>query len=134
MRKWTPLPVVALAVCGSLLGTPESAVGQAVSPALEPAAWLAGCWRLERGSVVIDEQWMAPRGDAMVGMARTVRAGAMRGFELVRIVVRDGQLVYVADPSGQSRTEFPATLVEADRQCREQQPDRWRQRHRRPRT
>lgn len=57
---------------------------------------------------------MAPLGDAMVGMSRSVRDGRMTGFELLRIVVRDGGLVYIADPSGQARTEFPATEVSED--------------------
>lgn len=76
------------------------------SNALHPAAWLAGCWRLEAGGRVTDEQWMAPRGDAMVGMSRTVEDGSVVAHEFLSIEAREEGLYYVAVPSGQVRTEF----------------------------
>jgi hypothetical protein len=79
------------------------------------AAWLSGCWQVTRGSEVIDEQWMAPRGGIMLGMARSVRGDREVSTESTTIRVRDGRLVYEANPSGQSPTTFAATSASADR-------------------
>lgn len=52
----------------------------------------------------------------MVGMSRTTRDDSARGYELVTIRVGDdGRLVYHAEPSGQSPTDFPARSVEHGR-------------------
>lgn len=83
-------------------------------PDLAPVAWLAGCWRAETPRQVMEEHWMAPRGDAMVGVNRTVRQGRTTAWELLRIVSREGSLVYIADPSGQTETEFGATRLATD--------------------
>lgn len=54
---------------------------------------------------------MAPRGGTMLGVARTTRGDSLVEFEQTRIVERGDRLVYIADPSGQSRTEFTSTEV-----------------------
>lgn len=75
---------------------------------LEQAAWLAGCWQLEGSEPGSVEQWMAPAGGAMLGMARTVKNARLSAYEFLQIRERaGGQLVYVAKPSGQAETEFP---------------------------
>ena len=71
--------------------------------------WLAGCWILTRGDLVIEEQWMAPRAGTMLGMSRTTRGDAVTGFESTMISVDDGTVVYTANPSGQARTVFRMT-------------------------
>jgi hypothetical protein len=78
-------------------------------------AWLSGCGQMTRGAEVIDEQWMAPRGGIMPGMARTVRGDRVTSTESTIIRLRDGKLVYEANPSGQSPTTFTATAASADR-------------------
>jgi uncharacterized protein DUF6265 len=78
-------------------------------------AWIGGCWQLSRGGEVIDEQWMAPRAGVMLGMARTVRGDRVASQEFTVIRVRDGRLVYEANPSGQSPATFTATAVSPDR-------------------
>lgn len=80
---------------------------------LEDAAWLAGCWRAESpdGRDAVEEIWMAPRGGLMVGMSRSVRGGEARGYEFLTIRSVEGTLVYHAEPSGQSPTNFPAREV-----------------------
>ena len=50
----------------------------------------------------------------MLGVSRTVKADKMVGFEFLRIVERDGGLVYVAQPGGKPPTEF--VLTELDNQ------------------
>ncbi|HWA28836.1 MAG TPA: DUF6265 family protein [Lacunisphaera sp.] len=70
-------------------------------------AWLAGHWRLERSGRVVDEQWMAPAGGTMLGMARTVSKGKLIEYEFVQ--VREGpggELFYIAQPSGQKEAAF----------------------------
>lgn len=108
---------------GQSEGAPDgaaSAIAPAAAPgsdALEAAAWLAGCWRVESpdGQSAAEEQWMQPRGGLMVGMSRSIRGGEARGHELLTIRVEDGGLVYHAVPSGQAATEFPARSVEDGR-------------------
>ncbi len=50
----------------------------------------------------------------MLGVSRTVKADRMTSFEYLRIVERDGGLVYVAQPGGRTATEF--VLTEYDKQ------------------
>ena len=78
-------------------------------------AWLSGCWQISRGGEVIDEQWMAPRAGVMVGMARSVRGDKVTSTESTIIRVRDGKLVYEANPSGQAPTTFTASTATAER-------------------
>jgi len=75
-------------------------------------AWLAGAWvgtRGAGGATSIEERWSPPLGGAMLGMSRTVARGKMTAFEFLRIVERDGGLVYVAQPGGAAPTEFVLT-------------------------
>lgn len=81
-------------------------------------AWLAGAWvgtRGTDGAISIEERWSPPLGGAMLGTSRTVRGGAMRAFEFLRVVERDGGLVYVAQPGGRPPTEFVLTELGATR-------------------
>ena len=114
-------PGWALCLCANLTLAPNVAMAQADSIAassVESAGWLAGCWEatLPDGLTSFEEQWMAPRGGMMVGMSRTVRDDVARGYEPLTIHVGDdGRLVYHAEPSGQSPTDFPARSVEDGR-------------------
>jgi hypothetical protein len=84
---------------------------------IRSAAFLAGCWRLERPGLpaearIVDEQWMAPAGGLMLGMSRTVSRGRATEYEFTRLEARDGRLlVLVAQPSGQPSAEFRAVEV-----------------------
>ncbi len=70
-------------------------------------AWLAGAWVGTRSSgSTIEERWSPPLGGAMLGVSRTVAREKMSAFEYLRIVERDGGLVYVAQPGGNPGTEF----------------------------
>lgn len=75
-------------------------------------SWLAGAWvgtRGAEGATSIEERWSPPLGGAMLAVSRTVSRGKMRAFEYLRIVERDGGLVYVAQPNGAPKTEFVLT-------------------------
>ena len=57
---------------------------------------------------VVDENWMAPSGRAMVGVSRTVRRDSLSGYELIVVREVDGALAYRAHPSGQAGATFLA--------------------------
>ena len=75
-------------------------------PAIDAAAWLAGCWVQESATRRIDEQWMAPHGGAMLGMSRTVANGRVVEWEFLQIRQTDSGLAYVVKPSGQPEATF----------------------------
>ena len=75
-------------------------------------AWLAGAWvgtKGAEGAVSIEERWSPPLGGAMLAVSRTVSRDKMVAFEFLRIVERDGGLVYIAQPGGRPPTEFVLT-------------------------
>lgn len=80
-------------------------------------SWLAGQWVGTRSSgSSIEERWSPPLGGAMLAVSRTVNtSGRMVAFEYLRIVERDGGLVYIAQPGGAKGTEFVLTEVGATR-------------------
>jgi hypothetical protein len=79
--------------------------------AIGDLAWLAGAWVGTRSSgSSIEERWSPPLGGAMLAVSRTVNtSGKMVAFEYLRIVERDGGLVYIAQPGGTTPTEFVLT-------------------------
>jgi hypothetical protein len=80
--------------------------------AIGDLAWLAGAWvgtRGAEGTISIEERWSPPLGGAMLAVSRTVSRGKMGAFEFLRIVERDGGLVYIAQPGGAPPTEFVLT-------------------------
>lgn len=79
--------------------------------------WLEGAWVGTRSSgSSIEERWSPPRGGAMLAVSRTVNtSGKMVAFEYLRIVERDGGLVYVAQPGGAAPTEFTLTELSGTR-------------------
>jgi hypothetical protein len=80
-------------------------------------AWLAGAWVGTTGKSSIEERWSPPLGGALLGTSRTVSTskGKMVAFEFLRIVERDGGLVYVAQPNGAPPTEFVLTELAGTR-------------------
>jgi hypothetical protein len=82
------------------------------APTLQDFAWLAGHWRIEKPDGLIDEQWMAPAGGLMMGMARTIQAGKVREHEFTLLRQEaNGDIVYVASPSKQTETTFKLTSL-----------------------
>jgi hypothetical protein len=98
------------AVAILVLATPIAAGAQAAAP-IDQLRWMAGCWEIRTPSRLTQEQWMSPLGGMMLGMSRTVAGGAVREWEQIRIETRDARLVYVAQPSGQTLTEFASESV-----------------------
>ncbi len=86
--------------------------------AIGDVAWLAGAWVGTRGTAAttsIEERWSPPLGGAMLAVSRTVSRDRMSAFEFLRIVERDGGLVYIAQPGGAAATEFVLTELGATR-------------------
>jgi hypothetical protein len=88
----------------------KQAAPDASVPARPPSAaqlgWMAGCWERRRGSRLVEEQWMTPRGGLMLGASRTVRGDTLVEYEQTRIHERDGRLVFAATPYKQPPAEF----------------------------
>ena len=86
-------------------------VAAGASSTIDQVSWLQGCWQLESGGRVVEEQWMAPRGGVMLGMGRTVRDGTLVEYESVILREQDGRLAYEAHPSGQPSAVFTSASV-----------------------
>ena len=82
-------------------------------PNFEKLGWIVGNWTGKMGRAQIEENWMAPLGGAMLGVSRTVSTTAtgprMVAFEFLRIVQKDGETFYIAQPGGLPPTEFKLT-------------------------
>ena len=81
----------------------------AVHPDLDALDFLVGCWRMANNTTVVEEQWMAPAGNAMLGMSRTVKEGRLVDYELLLVIHSELGLVYRAHPAGQAMANFHAT-------------------------
>ena len=76
-------------------------------PAIAKLVWLAGNWRLEKNSELVDEQWMLPAGGVMLGMARSIEKGKIREFAFLQIREGPGgSLFFVRQVSGQKEAAF----------------------------
>jgi len=85
--------------------------------AIGDLVWLSGAWvgtRGTSGTTAIEERWSPPLGGAMLAVSRTVRGERMVAFEYLRIVERDGGLVYIAQPNGAAPTTFTLTELGAN--------------------
>ena len=74
-------------------------------------SWLGKNWISKPNSKTTEERWSPPAGGAMLGVSRTVSRKRMVAFEYLRIVERDGGLVFIAQPGGRSPTEFVLTEI-----------------------
>jgi hypothetical protein len=81
---------------------------------LTQLAWLAGTWTGGGGPVTFEEWWTPAAGGAMLAVSRTLKGDRMVAFEFLRIIERDGGLVYIAQPNGRPPTEFTLTAITAD--------------------
>jgi hypothetical protein len=57
--------------------------------------WLSGCWSSDNGKQQVDECWMRPAGQSMLGSSRTVAGGKTVLTEHIQIREKDGQLAYI---------------------------------------
>ena len=80
-------------------------------PAFEKLSWIAGNWTGSAGRAAIEETWLPPAGGAMIGVGRTIAGPRMVAFEFLRIVQKDGETYYIAQPEGRPPTEFKLTTA-----------------------
>ncbi|MGE0143110.1 MAG: DUF6265 family protein [Planctomycetota bacterium] len=79
---------------------------------IDGIGWLAGAWvgtSGTNGSRSIEERWSPPLGGSMLAVSRTVSRGRTVAFEYLRVLERDGGLVYIAQPNGAPPTTFTLT-------------------------
>ncbi|MES2151634.1 MAG: DUF6265 family protein [Pseudomonadota bacterium] len=88
-------------------------LGSAQAADITELGWLAGDWQQMKGALDTEEHWITPKGGSMMAINRSTRDGKTVEFEFLRIVERDGKLIYIASPYGRPPVEFPATSVEA---------------------
>ena len=92
---------------------PAAVVSQSSASALP--VWMAGCWAGERGGERFHERWVLADEATLLAVAHTTSGGRMTAFEFLRVIVRNGTGVYVAQPGGAPPTEFTATTTTGDR-------------------
>ncbi len=101
-----PARAAARALLVLALAAPLPAMTQPAD--LNRLQWLAGCWASTTAEAGSGEAWMAPAGGSLLGVSRTVKGGRTVAHEFMQIrPLADGTLVFIAEPSGQRRTEFP---------------------------
>lgn len=100
-----------VAILLAFVGSPLAAQA---APSLDHVAFLAGCWRGTTASgSIIEEQFTTPSREAMLGMTRYLRDGAMRGFEFHLIgTAADGSRL-IPHPSGRASVTFSEARREA---------------------
>ncbi len=68
--------------------------------------WMAGDWCNDSENSRSVERWMAPDGELMLGLSRTVADGRKTQFEYMRITLVDGVPTFIAQPNGVPPTAF----------------------------
>jgi Domain of unknown function (DUF6265) len=106
------LAIAACAAIASLTGA--VAAGQAPRATIRDVAWMEGTWVSASPGRTVEERWTDPAGGTMLAVSRTMRGTRLAEFEFLRVVERDGSLVYIAQPGGTPPTEFPLSRLEGD--------------------
>jgi hypothetical protein len=76
-------------------------------------SWLTGDWRRCKDGEIVEERWLGPRGEMLIGANLTSSPGKAT-FENLRIARSDDDWTYWAAPMG--RTPVPFRLVESGAQ------------------
>jgi hypothetical protein len=83
--------------------------GETASATVDQLGFIAGSWSSDRGGLVTEEMWSAPKAGTMLGVGRTMKGDKTVFFEFLRIETREGNLFYVAQPRGGKATAFKLT-------------------------
>ncbi len=97
-----------------LLGVVWAAISTVAWAGIGDLRFIAGAWRGTQGGSAIEEHWMEPEGDAMVGMARVASGGKIRLTEISVIQERAEGVVLMLRHFGKgqaAREEKDAALV-----------------------
>ena len=106
--------VLAIVLGGLTAGSTAQAPRPAARATIAQVAWIAGTWSGGRGGAMFEERWTPAAGGAMLAVSRTLEGDRMVAFEFLRIVERNGGLVYIAQPNGRPPTDFVLTEIAAD--------------------
>ena len=80
------------ALVAMTVGTLSSASQKSGVDRLE---WISGCWASDDGKERIEESWMKPAGQSLIGMSRTVAGGKTVFTEHLQIREVNGQIAYI---------------------------------------
>src|SRR5687767_14251928 len=105
---WLSAVAVAALTCSALAAQERRAPARG---RISDLAWLASGWVSDAQRMTVEERWTTPGGGAMLAVSRTLKGDRMVAFEFLRIVERDGGLVYIAQPNGRPPTEFVLTAL-----------------------
>jgi hypothetical protein len=108
MSRWTALSVF-LFVFTSLAA---AAARQTPQATIEDVSWIEGTWISTTGPRTVEERWTPAAGGDMFAVSRTLNSSRLVEFEYLRIVEREGGLVYIAQPNGAPPTDFRLTRLE----------------------
>ena len=91
---------------------PATASGPKAAAALEPLAFMTGAWTQQQANgAMIEEHWMAPRGQSMLGSFRRILGnGGVPFYEFTQIVAEKDRVVHGNFDPDPKRTE-PMLLV-----------------------
>jgi hypothetical protein len=88
----------------------EPAPAAAITPLAESSgevlAWLAGNWCGKDESQLLEETWLSPHANEVIGISRTLAGGRMISFEYMRILEIEGVITFIAQPNGEPPTNF----------------------------
>lgn len=73
---------------------------------LSTLSWMTGSWSGSAHGVEMEEVWMAPKGNTMLGLHRDVKNGRTVMFEFLRIEAATDGITYWASPRGRPATPF----------------------------
>jgi hypothetical protein len=73
--------------------------------------WLQGCWAMVNQERAIEEQWMAPRGNTMIGSSRTVQGTSLVGYEFMMIREQGNGYAFEVRPSGKAPVVFNSSTL-----------------------
>ena len=78
---------------------------------LSELAWLTGAWSGVQDGLEMEECWLAPKGNTMLGLHRDVKNDRTVSFEFFRIEATADGITYWASPRAKPPTPF--RLIEA---------------------
>jgi len=100
-----------------LLGLATAALSLVAFADTKPPAnldWFVGHWCSERKGNFIEEEWLASRGDILLGLSRTLKGAKTANFEFLRVEWKDGVPSYIAQPQGAPPVVFKWVAGGAD--------------------
>lgn len=80
------------AICAIAFSEEKKSVGGA-GGRLQAIAWIAGHWQTEIKGDLLEEYWMPPAGDCMIGTFRWIKDGKLWMFEVLSITAEGDGIV-----------------------------------------